>query len=327
MSKIISETFYGSRREPRWLLESPKEQQSHFDQRGCVRQIKSSSHPISHPIRHTENDLQLTRSRASYFSEQPSIMTADHRQAHVYNNAVPATHRTVDRSQLNTSNTSFNIPIVEFMVPLCCGKCEEKVKEELENDDGVYRVVCDLHNQRVTVSSNLDPQRLLRRIKRIKKNSHFWRGSTYLKDAHYLATHKPSHQSQVVLPERRSHHVETPAHRREPTRSSQMLSQNPRYAAPRSSSSYDGQFQKRNAVARDDPEYYYAGAAEYQYETSSSPNYNTSFDAHVYDHTTAGSAYTAVPVPINDSLHHHLPSSYGLAYEAEDYPLHLTEYY
>lgn len=186
-------------------------------------------------------------------------------------------------------------------------------------------MVCDLHNQRVTVSSNLDPQRLLKRIKRIKKNSHYWRGSTYLKDAHYLATHKPSHRSQVVLPQRPSHHVETPAHGREPTGSPQMLSQNPRYVAPRSSS-YDSQFQKRNAVARDDPEYYYAGAAEYQYKTSSSPNYTTSFDAHVYDHASAASAYTAVPVPINDSLHH-LPSSYGLAYETEGYPLHLAEYY
>ena len=28
------------------------------------------------------------------------------------------------------------VQIVEFMVPLCCGKCEEKVKEELENVRG-----------------------------------------------------------------------------------------------------------------------------------------------------------------------------------------------
>lgn len=28
------------------------------------------------------------------------------------------------------------LQVVEFMVPLCCGKCEEKVKEELENEQG-----------------------------------------------------------------------------------------------------------------------------------------------------------------------------------------------
>lgn len=160
---------------------------------------------------------------------------------------------------------------------------------------GVYKVVCDLHNQRVTVSSNSDPQRLLNRIKRIKRNSHFWRGSTYLKDAHYVTTsfpsQKPSYHSE-------SHYVETPAHHR---RSPQLSSQIGR-------SPYDDvetQYVTRNA----DPEYYHAGA---QYHYMSSRPYKTP----VYDDAN-GTPFT--PVPIH---HGHLPSSYGLPYETEDYALY-----
>lgn len=288
-SKIVSETFYG-RREPQWLVESPKEQQSHFDQRGCVRQIKSSSHASA--TRHTENDnLPTSRSRAGYFAEQPSALN------HVYN-AVPAA--TLHQTPVNTSFT--NIPVVEFMVPLCCGKCVEKVKEELENDEGVYRVVCDLHNQRVTVSSNSDPQWLLQRIKRIKRNSHFWRGSTYLKDAHYVTTsfpsQKPSYHSQ-------SHYVETPAHhRRSPPQLSSQIRRSP----------YDDvetQYVRRSA----DPEYRYAGA-QYQYMSSRQP-YKTPYNAPPMYDDANGTPFT--PVPIH---HGHLPSSYDLPYETEDYTLY-----
>jgi len=306
-SKIITETFYG-RREPQWLVERPKEQQSHFDQRGCVRQIKSV--PFSDrrtTTRHiSENDLPATirSGRGSYFPEQPSV-TAD-RQAVVYTALPSVAHRAV-------SNTSFSVPIVEFMVPLCCRKCEEKVKEELENDEGVYKVVCDLYNQRVTVSSSRDPNWLLRRIKRMKKNSHFWRGSTHFKDAHYLATSfpspNPSHHSQELLSPQHLD-IMIPAYRVESARAPpphQRASQNQqRFVAP-GSPLYD-----------DDREYYYRGSgAEYPYKSRSSP-YDTSYDAQMYDHASFR----------DDSLHHgHLPSSYEQAYATEDYALHLSGYY
>lgn len=41
-------------------------------------------------------------------------------------------------------------------------------------DAGVFEVTCDQHTQRVTVTSNADPLRLLKRVKRIKKKSEFW---------------------------------------------------------------------------------------------------------------------------------------------------------
>lgn len=257
MAKVISETFYG-RGEPQWLVESPKEQQSHFDQRGCVRQIKSSIR--THTI---EPDVHTThRPKASYFAEELS----DHRQAHVYNTAPAITHRIAP-------NTSFiNLPVVEFMVPLCCGKCEEKVKEELENEQGVYRVVCDVHNQKVTVSSNLDPNWLLKRVRRIKRNSHFWSGST---DAYYFPSQKPSYHSQPA------HYVDT------------------RRSSPPTSPC---------------PEYYYGGV-EYPYKSSRQQHYN---DVHVYD-DVSGTTFSPVPLRMH---HDHLPSSYELPYDTEDYALY-----
>jgi len=170
----------------------------------------------------------------------------------------------------------------------------------------VYKspVVCDLHNQRVTVSSNLDPHWLLKRIKRIKKNSHFWRGSTHLKDAQYVTTtfpgEKSSHHS--VVP---TQHIEIPAYRESAHHRPSSRSRNQRYVAPRSP--YDVEVAPTQYLtSHGDGEYYYAGA-EYQYK-SPSP-YKPSFDAHVYD-----------DAPFNNSLHYvHPPSSYGLPYETEDY--------
>lgn len=323
MANIISETFYGNR-EPQWLVESSKEEQSHFDRRGCVRQIRTSGYRSNSRMHTPARNYENLPTRSSYPLEQPSVATAD-RQAYVYH-AAPATHRTVDRPALNTLNvTSANIPIVEFMVPLCCGKCEEKVKEELEHVEGVYKVVCDQHNQKVTVSSNLDPQRLLKRVKRVKKNSHFWSGSTYLRNVHHNPTFSSgqSHHSLV-------HRSDIPAYKQESAHhrsTSRMSGQNQRYLSPRSS--YDGvetHYLKRKSVGAqaEGPELYYAGA-EHQYKSSGhgATPFRTSLDAQVY---TTGAPF--FPAPISSSLHYgHLPSSYGPTYEFEDYGMSSTGYY
>jgi hypothetical protein len=39
---------------------------------------------------------------------------------------------------------------------------------------GVEGVLCDQSNQRVTVKGNVQPQRVLKRVKKIKKRSDFW---------------------------------------------------------------------------------------------------------------------------------------------------------
>jgi copper chaperone CopZ len=253
------------------------------------------------------------------------MVNAD-RQAYVYN-AVPATHRTsIDRPALNTIVS--NIPIVEFMVPLCCGKCEEKVKEELENAEGVYKVVCDQHNQRVTVSSTLDPLRLLKRVKRVKKNSHFWSESTHLRNVH----HVPSLPSDVHSHQSLVHRSDIPAYKPEPTHhrsTSRNSAQNQRYLSSRSSlDPVETQYLKRKYVApqAEDPEFYYAGA-EHQYKSSShgSTPFRASLD--VPEGYTTGTPY--ILAPMDSSLHYgHLPSSYGPTYEySEDYALSSTGYY
>jgi copper chaperone CopZ len=72
------------------------------------------------------------------------------------------------------------LPVLELTVPMCCEKCREKVKEELEELDGVRDVICDLYNQRVTVTGFVDPLKALRKVKKVKKKSAFFNNGTYI---------------------------------------------------------------------------------------------------------------------------------------------------
>lgn len=82
---------------------------------------------------------------------------------------------------LNGLNTK--LPVLELTVPMCCEKCQEKVKEELEELDGVRDVICDQYNQRVTVTGFVDPLKALRKVKKVKKKSTFFNNSTYINAA------------------------------------------------------------------------------------------------------------------------------------------------
>jgi hypothetical protein len=66
-----------------------------------------------------------------------------------------------------------NLPI-ELKVPLCCEKCEKKVYDKLMDLSGVENVITDQYNQKVIVTGNVDPARVLNRVKHIKKRSVFW---------------------------------------------------------------------------------------------------------------------------------------------------------
>jgi copper chaperone CopZ len=79
---------------------------------------------------------------------------------------------------MNGHNTT--LPIMELTVPMCCEKCQEKVKEALEEVEGVRNVICDQYNQRVTVTGFVDPLKVLRRAKRVKKKSAFFNNATYI---------------------------------------------------------------------------------------------------------------------------------------------------
>jgi copper chaperone CopZ len=63
-------------------------------------------------------------------------------------------------------------------VPMCCDKCVEKVRKALEDLEGARDVVLDQYQQLVTISGDVDPEKALRRVRRVKKRSKFWRMST-----------------------------------------------------------------------------------------------------------------------------------------------------
>ncbi|KAH9568982.1 hypothetical protein CY35_03G107700 [Sphagnum magellanicum] len=63
-------------------------------------------------------------------------------------------------------------------VPLCCEKCIQKVKKALYEVEGVRDVECDQTEQKVIVSGNVDPERALRRVRRVKKKSLYWNMET-----------------------------------------------------------------------------------------------------------------------------------------------------
>ena len=66
------------------------------------------------------------------------------------------------------------VPVLELKVPMCCSKCEEKVRDELEDLEGVRDVVTDQYNQRVTVTGYVDPFRALKKVRKVKKKSDFF---------------------------------------------------------------------------------------------------------------------------------------------------------
>ncbi|CAM6016300.1 unnamed protein product, partial [Sphagnum balticum] len=75
--------------------------------------------------------------------------------------------------------------VVEMIVPMCCTKCEEKVKESLLEMEGVEQVKTDQYNHRVTVTGFVDPIRVLKRVKKIKRRSDFMPWSMHYQHSSY----------------------------------------------------------------------------------------------------------------------------------------------
>ncbi|KAL3698372.1 hypothetical protein R1sor_012448 [Riccia sorocarpa] len=61
-----------------------------------------------------------------------------------------------------------------FHVSLCCESCVEKVRKALAKDEGVEGVDVDMLKSKVIVTGFFDPQRVLRRIRKVKKSATFW---------------------------------------------------------------------------------------------------------------------------------------------------------
>lgn len=76
--------------------------------------------------------------------------------------ASPRTHRPMEL-------TTFDL-----MVPMCCRKCEDEVRDALLGLSCVQEVVCDPYNQRVTVTGYLEPAQALQQVKRVKNGATLW---------------------------------------------------------------------------------------------------------------------------------------------------------
>ena len=95
----------------------------------------------------------------------------------------------------NMNGNQGNMPVLELRVPMCCEKCQEKVKEELEELEGVRSVHCDQYNQRVTVTGFVDPLRALKKVKKVKKKSEFFNAGSYINHVSNSSRHNNNSSS------------------------------------------------------------------------------------------------------------------------------------
>ncbi|URD81166.1 heavy metal-associated domain containing protein [Musa troglodytarum] len=59
-------------------------------------------------------------------------------------------------------------------VNICCDGCQKKVKKVLHKIDGVYTTTIDVENRKVTVTGNVDPAILIRKLRKAGKHAELW---------------------------------------------------------------------------------------------------------------------------------------------------------
>jgi len=96
----------------------------------------------------------------------------------------------IHNNSMRRLDSRSKLPILELKVPMCCDKCQQKVKEELDGLPGVRSVECDQFNQRVTVVGNVDPILALKRVKKVKKKSEF-----FMQECHVDRAYNPMAQN------------------------------------------------------------------------------------------------------------------------------------
>jgi hypothetical protein len=69
------------------------------------------------------------------------------------------------------------------------------VMNVIDHDAGVEGVLCDQSHQRVTITGNVQPQKALRRVKKVKKHSDFWTRESRVQQSAggYSPSKKPSY--------------------------------------------------------------------------------------------------------------------------------------
>lgn len=146
--------------------------------------------------RRSDRDVMVSRVQVFYGPREPTfIMNTDpygyQRRTHmlpppprhhldpVYRTSAlvaPSSTQTVVVPTVN--NVKTHPKGLVLSVPMCCDKCVLKVRRALLELEGVRDVVCDQYRQLVTISGDVDPEKALRRVRRVKKRSMFWRMAT-----------------------------------------------------------------------------------------------------------------------------------------------------
>jgi len=63
---------------------------------------------------------------------------------------------------------------VELWVPMCCDKCERKVRKHLGFVEGVESITTDQWTKKVVVVGNVRPEFVLSRVQRDKPGAEYW---------------------------------------------------------------------------------------------------------------------------------------------------------
>lgn len=63
------------------------------------------------------------------------------------------------------------IQTIELNVNICCDSCERKVREALEDVQGVEKVDCDQMNRKVFVKGSVKPEVVLKKVKKVKSDA------------------------------------------------------------------------------------------------------------------------------------------------------------
>lgn len=68
---------------------------------------------------------------------------------------------------------AYQIPVSMFdlMVPMCCARCVDQVRDALLAMGGVLDVLCDPRNQRVTVTGCVEPAQALKQVRRVQNGA------------------------------------------------------------------------------------------------------------------------------------------------------------
>ncbi|KAJ7542738.1 hypothetical protein O6H91_09G009300 [Diphasiastrum complanatum] len=78
----------------------------------------------------------------------------------------------VDR--FGSTSSQLPLTIVELKVGLHCEGCKEKIVKALANIDDVKQIDVNIHEQKVTVTGHVDPNRVLKKVTKTGKRVEFW---------------------------------------------------------------------------------------------------------------------------------------------------------